>query len=113
MFFCPHVSNPPTEDNFMEVLPSNIASLFINHLYSVQECTVQVRVELKKGLDIFNKTYKSRGLDMTQHHGNNEFKKIRSHLLCSTLHICAADENIGGIESASHTVKEILWCSFH
>ena len=49
------------------------------------------KVELMKGQDIFKKRYESRGFNITQYHGNNQSDKIITHLLPSTLHICAAD----------------------
>ena len=62
-------------------------------------------MEIKKGLDIFKHPYKSRGFNITQYNGDNEFDKIRPHLLPYSLHICAADKHIGGIEYVNCTVK--------
>ena len=39
---------------------------------SICSCTCQGKVELNKGLDIVNQTYKSRDFNITQYHGNNE-----------------------------------------
>ena len=83
------------------------------NLHYIQAWKSRGKVDLKKGLDIVKQTYKSRGSNITQYHGDNESEKIGPHLIPSTLHICAADEHIGGIDRASSTVKERVWRSFH
>ena len=51
------------------------------------------------------------GFDITQYHDDKKSNKIISHLITSTLHICAAYENIGGIGREYLTVKERFRCS--
>ena len=67
------------------------------NFHSIQACTGRGKVEINKGLDIFKKTYESRGFNVTQYHVDKEFDKIRPHLLVYKLHICAADYHIGVI----------------
>ena len=62
-------------------------------------------MELKKDLDIFNQTYEYRGFNISQYQGDNEFNKIRPHLLTSTIHVCDSYKYIGRIERASCAVK--------
>ena len=72
----------------------------------IQACIYQGKAEIKKGLDLVKKTYKFRGFNIAQYHGDNEFEKIISHLIPSILHICSAYEHIGDIVHAYCTFKE-------
>ena len=81
------------------------------NFHSIQACTGQGKVELKKGLYIVKKTYEYMGFGITQYHGDNEYDKIISDLFPSTLYVCSADEHIWVIERASCTVKERVRCS--
>jgi len=82
--------------------------------YSVQACIGRGKVELKKGLvDILKHIYNARGFDITLNHGDNDFEKVRTHLLPATLSIFAAKEHVGGIERPICTIKERIRCSCH
>ena len=83
------------------------------NFHSIQVCTGRIKVELKKGLAISKQTFKPRGFNITQYHGNNKFDKIIPHLLPSTLNICAEDEHIRGIDCESCTFKDKVRCSCH
>ena len=71
-----------------------------NNFHYIQSCIGRGKVELNKCLDIVKQIYKSRGFNIIQYHDDNDFEKKISHLLPSTLHICAEAEHIEGIESA-------------
>ena len=85
---------------FINSRPYSLTKSAKINFHYIQACTGQGKLELNKGLDIVKQTYKSRGFGITQYHGDNQFNKIISHLLPYILHICAADEHIGGIENA-------------
>ena len=53
------------------------------------------------------------GLNITQFHGDNEFKKTRSHVIPSILNTCAVYANISVFEHVYLTVKDRFWCSCH
>ena len=79
----------------------------INFL-TVQTGANRTKAAIVKGLLTVQNTYKQRGFNITDVHGDNEFdiQALHDALRPATLHIYGRDEHVGPIERAVRTVKD-------
>jgi hypothetical protein len=79
----------------------------INFITS-QICTSRSQGQIIQALNTIKNIYETRGFQITDVHGDNEFdiKRVKEFLLPATLHIYGKDEHVGIIERLIRTVKE-------
>ena len=75
----------------------------------------RTKSSIQKGLSTVIKTYSTRGFNVENIHGDNEFNipSLHSDLLPASFHIHAANEHCGTIERSIRTMKERCRCLCH
>ena len=97
-----------TDFFFVNQLPFLLTTSSKIHFLTTQSGETRSKSAITKGLQNVINIYETRGFNITDVHGDNEFdiNTLREALRPSTLHIYGAEEHVAPIERAIRTVKE-------